>query len=56
MNPPTVFGLAHLDHDGDHVLFVCDGTVTRAWEICDELNRTRRPHEQLELIEIEVRR
>lgn len=53
-----VFGLAHLNHDGDHVEYVCaaDVTVTRAWEICDRLNADRDPYTQLELVSLPVLR
>lgn len=52
----TVFALAHLDHDGDHVEYICFGTITRVWSICDALNRDRGKHEQLEPVTIPVLR
>ena len=50
----SVFGLAHCDWDGDHVEFVHIGNVTRAQEICDELNQGRDKYYWLEPIEIPV--
>lgn len=54
----TVFAIAYIDHDGDHIEYVCgEGvTVTRAWQLCDQLNETQEKHERLELILVEVLR
>jgi hypothetical protein len=45
-----VIALAYLDHDGDHVEYVLpDAPVTKAWEVCDLLNKDR-GYQQLELV------
>jgi hypothetical protein len=48
-----VIALAYVDHDGDHVEYVTDAPVTRAWEICDQLNQDR-GYRQLELVFVPV--
>lgn len=48
----ATFALAHLDWDGDHVEYVCNTTITRAQELCDQLNEDR--HDKLEVVLIEV--
>lgn len=44
-----MIALAFVDHDGDHVEYVTDAPVTKAWEICDVLNKDR-GYRQLELV------
>lgn len=49
-----IFGLARVDHDGDHVEVLVLGSVQRAYAICHELNKDRRPGTLLEPVKIPV--